>query len=94
MPYARVVSFEGVTQERVAELRRQIEEGDPPEGMPATELLMLHDPGAERSLVIVFFDTEEDYATGDAILDAMPTGDTPGRRASVDKYEVAMRMTV
>ncbi len=94
MPLARVVSFEGVTKDRVAQLRREIEEGEPPEGMPATEILMLHDPATDRSLVVVFFDTEDDYATGDRILDAMPAGDTPGRRTSVAKYEVALRRTV
>ena len=43
--------------------------------------------------MIVFFETEEDYQRGDAALSAMPAGDTPGRRASVAKYQVAFRMT-
>ena len=90
MSFARVVSFEGVTRDRVAQLEREINEDEPPEGMPATEILMLHDPAGEKSLVIVFFDTENDYATGDAILDAMPAGETPGRRTAVAKYEVAI----
>jgi hypothetical protein len=90
MSFARVVSFEGVTKDRVAQLEREINDGEPPEGMPATEILMLHDPAAETSLVIVFFDTENDYATGDAILSAMPAGETPGRRIAVTRYEVAL----
>jgi hypothetical protein len=94
MSLARVVSFEGVTKDRVAQLQHELAEGEPPEGMPATEVLMLHDPDAERSLVVVFFDTEEDYATGDRILDAMPADDTPGRRTSVTKYQVAVRRSV
>lgn len=53
---------------------------------------MLHDPDAEKSLVIVFFETEDDYQRGDAALNAMPTGDTPGQRTSVAKYQVAFRM--
>ena len=36
--------------------------------------------------------SEDDYATGDAALNAMPTADTPGRRTSVTKYDVVMRM--
>ena len=64
-----------------------------PEGLNATEIIMLHDPDAERSLVILFFDDEDDYHRGDEILDAMPAGDTPGRRAGVTKYQVAHRMT-
>ena len=89
MSFARVVAFEGVTKDRVAQLEREIDDGEPPEGMPATEILMLHDPAAETSLVIVFFATEKDYATGDAILSAMPAGETPGRRTAVTRYEVA-----
>ena len=53
---------------------------------------MLHDPEGEKSLAILFFDTEEDYRTGDEILNAIPAGDTPGQRASVTRYDVAVRM--
>jgi hypothetical protein len=94
MALARVVSFENVNNDRIEELRREISEGERPEGLPATEILVLHDADAEKSLVIVFFDTEDDYAQGDATLSAMPTGDTPGQRTSVSKYDVAVRMNV
>jgi hypothetical protein len=93
MPLARVVSFEGVSRERIEELRREISEGEQPEGLDATELVLLHDPDAETSLAIVYFETEEDYRRGDEVLNAMPTGDVPGRRTSVTKYDVALRMT-
>lgn len=93
MALARVVTFEGVGDESIEEVRGQLE-GDPPEGLPAKEIIVLHDSDAQTSLVIVFFDNEDDYATGDATLEAMPTGDTPGRRTSVAKYEVAIRRTV
>ena len=53
---------------------------------------MLHDSDAEKSVVIVFFDNEDDYRKGDDVLNAMPTGDTPGTRTSVAKYEVPIRM--
>jgi hypothetical protein len=93
MALARVVTFDGVSKERMAEMDREISEGEPPEGLPAKEIIVLHDPEAEQSLVIVFFETEDDYARGDAVLSAMPAGDTPGRRTSVRKYDVATRMT-
>ena len=93
MALARVVTFEGVDSARIDQLRKQIDEGERPEGLNATELVVLHDPSGDRSLTIVFFDNEEDYAQGNAILDAMPTDDTPGRRTSVSKYQVAIRMT-
>lgn len=93
MPIARVVTFEGVSKERMEELDREISGGQPPEGMPATEVVALHDPDAEKSLVIVFFESEDDYKRGDEVLNAMPAGETPGRRTSVSKYNVATRMT-
>lgn len=93
MALARVVTFEGVTKDRMAEMDREMREGERPEGLPATEVVVLHDPEAEKSLVVLFFETEEDYRTGDEMLSAMPAGDTPGRRTSVTKYDVATRMT-
>ena len=93
MALARVVSFDGVSSERMAELSREIEGGEQPEGMNATEMLLLHDPGADQALAIVFFDNEDDYRTGDEFLNAMDRGDTPGTRTSVKKHDVAVRMT-
>ena len=54
---------------------------------------MLHDPEGEKSLVILFFDSEDDYQQGDAAPNAMPAGETPGQRSSVTKYQVAFRMS-
>jgi hypothetical protein len=94
MALARVVSFEGVSKERMEEMKREIAQGERPEGMPASEIIVLHDPESEKSVAIVFFETEDDYKRGDEILNAMPAGDTPGRRTSVTKYDVAQRMSV
>ena len=94
MALARVVSFENVNRDRIEELKREMSQEEPPEGLPTTEILLLHDADAEKSVVVLFFDSEDDYAQGDATLNAMPAGDTPGQRASVSKYEVALRMTV
>ena len=93
MALARVVSFDGVSSDRIEEIKREVSQGEQPEGIPATEFVMLHDPEAERSLVILFFETEEDYRQGDETLNAMPAGETPGKRTSVTKYDVAARMT-
>jgi hypothetical protein len=92
MALARVVSFSDVSKQRIEELRKQITEGEQPEDIPATEILVLHDPEAETSLAIVFFENEDDYRRGDAALNAMPTGDTPGSRSGVTKYDVAIRV--
>ena len=93
MALARVVGFDGVNQARIEELRKEIGEGGRPDEVPATEIMVLHDPEGETSLAIVSFANEEDYRRGDAALDAMPAGDTPGNRTSVTKYNVAIRMT-
>jgi hypothetical protein len=90
---ARVVEFDGVTRERMAHLKQQIEEGDRPEEIPATEIMVLHDPEAERSLAILLFADEDAYRRGDQALNAMDTSDTPGGRRSVTRYEVAVRLS-
>ena len=93
MALARVVTFDGVDAERMAQMQSEMESGDRPEDVPATEIVVLHDAEAEQALVILFFDSEDDYRRGDEALNAMPAGDTPGRRASVTRYDVAARMT-
>jgi hypothetical protein len=93
MALARVVSFDGVNAQRIEELKREIGEGERPEEIPASEILVLHDADGERALAILFFENDEDYRKGDAALDAMPADDTPGSRTSVTKYDVAIRMS-
>lgn len=93
MAYVRAVEFEGVDQERIAALKGELEESERPAELPAKEVILLHDAEAEKSLVLVFFDSEDDYRQGDEMLSAMPTGDTPGRRTSVTKYDLAARVT-
>jgi hypothetical protein len=92
MALARVVTFDGVSKDRMQEMQKEMEDGQPPEGMPPAEIIVLHDGEAEKSLVIIVFENEDDYRKGDEILSAMPAGDTPGQRTSVTKYDVAMRM--
>ncbi len=92
MTLARVVAFEGVGRECVEQMKQEMAAEAPPEDIPASEFMLLHDPEADRSLAILLFENEEDYQRGDATLNAMPAGDTPGRRTSVMKYQVAIRM--
>jgi len=93
MALARVVTFEGVSRDRMDQMKSEMSEGFRPKDVPATEILVLHEPEREKSLVVVFFENEDDYKRGDAALSAMPAGDTPGRRTSVAKYDVAFRMS-
>jgi hypothetical protein len=94
MAVARVVEFDGVSKERLEEMRQEMESSPQPEGLNATEILVLYDADAEKAVAVVFFESEEDYRQGDEVLNAMPAGDTPGKRSSVKKYEVVHRQTV
>jgi hypothetical protein len=94
MALARVVEFEGVDSDRIQQLKQEVESGDRPEGLPATEFVLLYDADAQKSVAIVLFENEDDYRQGDATLSAMPTDDTPGRRSAVSKYEVAIRVSM
>ena len=93
MALARVVTFEGVDDARIAQLKQNIESGERPENLPASELIILHEPGSQKSIAIMFFENEADYQKGHEVMDAMPAGDTPGNRTSVTKYNVAVRAT-
>jgi hypothetical protein len=93
MSLARVVSFDGVDSDRMAEMQKEMEGSERPENVPAKEIVVLHDPENNTSLVILFFESEDDYRLGDETLSAMPATDTPGQRTSVAKYQVAFRMT-
>ena len=92
MALARVVSFDGVSQDRVDEMKQQMNEGRP-DDIPASEVVLLYDAEAQKSIVVLFFDSEDDYDRADATLSAMPADETPGQRTSVGKYEVAVRAT-
>jgi hypothetical protein len=93
MAVARVVSFDGVTNARVEEMQRMMREEERPDDLPASEIVFLHDPDAEKALVVLFFENEDDYRRGDEVLSAMPSNETPGQRTSVAKYDVAVRMS-
>jgi len=92
MPLARVVTFDGVDADRMAQMQSEMQGSERPENVPAKEIVVLHDPEAAKSVVILFFDNEDDYQRGDEALSAMPSSETPGQRTSVTKYQVAFRM--
>ena len=91
MTLARVVTFEGVDDARIAQLKQNVESGERPENLPASELIILHDPEGQKSIAIMFFESEADYQQGHEVMDAMPSDGTPGKRTSVTKYDVAIR---
>jgi hypothetical protein len=92
MAIARVVAFEDVDEAHMTGLQGRLEAGERPDGMPPVEIMALYDATAGRALVVQVFDNADDYARGEAIFAAMAPGDTPGRRTSVTRYDVAARL--
>ena len=52
MALARVVTFDGVDENRIAEMKREMEGSGRPEGVPASEIIILHDPDASKSVAM------------------------------------------
>ena len=87
--YARVTTFEGGSADALRAASKQVNSSSgPPPGVPAKGFTMLIDTESGRSMGIVLFESEDDYATGDAALSAMSPSEDGGHRVSVEKYEV------
>ncbi len=93
---ARVARWEGANaaalESSAAGIRAQAEaEEGPPPGVPAKKFLLLHDTAAGKAIAITLFESEADYAEGDATLNTMsPPGEGMGQRVAVDRYEVVV----
>ena len=75
------------------EMQTRISESDgPPEGVPTTGIKVLYDESQGTAVVLQYYASAEDMATGAAALDAMDASDTPGTRASVDACELTVEM--
>jgi hypothetical protein len=84
--HTRVVRFTDVTPERIEEVRTRIEEaGGPPPGVRSTGMTVLHDEEQGTAIVIQEYASAEDLRAAEEVFSAMPTGETPGTRASVDR---------
>ncbi len=93
--FVRAVRFTGVTKERVDAVVARIEESDgPPPGVPATGLQVLFDADQGTAVVLQTFATAEDMQAAEAIFSAMDPGETPGTRASVDRCEVEIDLSM
>lgn len=93
--YVRVVRFTDVGPDRIkANLARINESDGPPPGIPATGLKFLYDESQGTAVVLQYFATAEDMATGAAVFSGMDSSDTPGTRASVDMCELKLELQV
>ena len=89
--FARVTRWEGASGDELRALASQINEAEgPPEGVPASGIMLLIAPDEGRSITVSLFDTEDDLQKGHEALSAMSPPDTfSGRRTAVELYEVA-----
>jgi hypothetical protein len=92
--YARVVRFTDVDTAQIDRIKSQVEDNDPPEGMPPTTLRIVVDESQGTAAVTQFYDSEEDMKKADEIMNAMDSSDTPGTRASVDMGEVVIEAKI
>ncbi len=91
--YVRVVRFTDVSPERIEANLGRIRDADgPPPGVPATGLKFLYDESQGTAVVLQYFATAEDMATGAAAFSAMEPSETPGTRASVDTCEIKLEL--
>ena len=95
--HARVATWEGGDPDRTRASIDQIKEraaSGPPEGVPATGLLVLLSEGGDKVLSISLFENEEDMRQGDATFNSMdpPIQDGMGRRISVELFEVPVKL--
>jgi len=87
--HLRVVRFTDVDPDRLEKLVSEIDESEgPPPGVKATGLQILLDRDQGTSVVLQFFDSEQDMRDSEQAFDSMDAGDTPGTRASVDRCEL------
>jgi hypothetical protein len=93
--HLRVVRFTDVDPERVERLVNELEgHAGPPEGIKSTGLQMMVDPDQRTAVVIQMFASADDLASSEQTLDAMDPAETPGTRASVDRGEVKLDLSL
>jgi hypothetical protein len=91
--HIRVVRFTDVSRDRMNQLLARVKEaGGPPPGVPSVGLTILFDESHGSAVVLQYFSSAEDLATGAKVFDAMDPSDTPGTRASVDACEVELEL--
>jgi len=91
MSFVRAVRFTDVDPEQIAQLLSRIEEsGGPPDEITTSGLQVLHDEDQRSAVVLQLFESMDDLRSSEAFFEAMPAGDTPGTRASVDRCEVKL----
>jgi len=89
--YVRVATFDADIAALDALVAQIDAAGGPPEGLPATRIIVLADRSAGKVVVATRFGSAEDLAAGSAVLEGMtPPPEGGMRRVSVESYEVVL----
>lgn len=93
--FVRVVRFTDVDPARIEEVRRRVEGSEgPPPGIKSSKIQMLLDADQKSAIVLQYFDSAEDMAASEEALSGMDPSETPGTRASVDRCELKVEMSL
>ena len=93
--HVRVVRFTDVDPARVESLLARIDESaGPPEGVAAKSLQILLDADQRSAVVLQQFDSAADMQAAEAVLDSMDASETPGTRASIDRCEMKLDLSM
>ena len=95
--YARVATFQtdpAKLEGMIGEMRRNIEDTEPPEGLEDTKAVyILVDRESGKQMSIVLFDSEDGMRRGHEALSAMSPPEEMGQRTDVGLYEVPIHMS-
>jgi len=94
--YARVATFSVDDPAKIdAEIdttKRYTSDSRLPEGIPASEFLMLVDRRGRKVVEVLLFESEDDLREGDATMDGYAPGEGSMHRVSVERFEVPVRL--
>jgi hypothetical protein len=93
--YARIVRFTDVDPDHIARRVAEAQKREaPPVDIPAKAVQILHDPDQRTAVVIQLFETADDMAAAEGPLDSMDSAETPGTRASIDRCEMKVELSL
>ncbi|MEA2496594.1 MAG: hypothetical protein QOJ29_4505 [Thermoleophilaceae bacterium] len=93
--HVRVVRFTDVEPSKLESMLARVNESDgPPAGVKATGLQVLLDADQGTAVVLQMFESAEDMQAAEEVFDSMDASETPGTRASVDRCEQKLDLSM
>ena len=76
--YARVVRFTDVDKTQIDRIKTEVEDNDPPEGMPPTTMRIVLDESQGTAAVMQFYESEADMQKADEVRPENASCGRPG----------------